>query len=297
MPWTSPFSLPGKWFKGNLHCHTTQSDGLSTPEEAINWFREDGDDFLAITDHWVLTPGQVVAPDFITIAGVELDGAGYHMVGLGLSDLPNRDLADSPQAIVDVISSQGGLAFFAHPYWTGQTSADIAAVPNVAGLEVFNSECEAEVSLGYSHVHWDELLAQGRRLTAIAVDDVHWPHKLKARGFIVVRAERLEESVILEAIRQGHFYASNGPRIEDLRIVRLEDGRPALRVHCSPCTTITYHARRPRGRRVEAVPGETLNNAAWPIDVSQVYVRVECRDAQGRIAWSNPVFVEDVLDR
>lgn len=36
---------------GNLHCHTTLSDGLATPEATAIHYRNAGYDFLAITDH------------------------------------------------------------------------------------------------------------------------------------------------------------------------------------------------------------------------------------------------------
>lgn len=39
------------WQKGNLHTHTTLSDGRKTVEEAIALYRGQGYDFLAITDH------------------------------------------------------------------------------------------------------------------------------------------------------------------------------------------------------------------------------------------------------
>lgn len=111
----------------------------------------------------------------------------------------------------------------------------------------------------------------------------------------MVRASGLEEFSILEAIRKGHFYSSTGPKIADLRIVHLRDGQLALRVHCGPCDSITFYASGPLGHRFQAVPGETLDSATLPLRAEQVYLRVECRDAQGRTAWSNPVFVEDVL--
>ena len=117
MSWNSPFSLPGRWLKGNLHTHTTQSDGLLTPEKAIEWYREHGYDFLALTDHWVYTPGQSFAPadDFVTLPGTELHGPGYHLLALGLSGLPDESLAESPQALVKEVLALGGLPFFAHP--------------------------------------------------------------------------------------------------------------------------------------------------------------------------------------
>ncbi len=36
----APFEAAGYWFKGNLHTHTTQSDGEISPEEAIAWYRQ-----------------------------------------------------------------------------------------------------------------------------------------------------------------------------------------------------------------------------------------------------------------
>ena len=296
MSWISPFSLPGSWFKGNLHTHTTQSDGLLTPDQAANWYCEQGYDFLAITDHRVLTPGKTTRPDFITVTGTELDGPGYHLLALGISALPDDHVAESPQAVTEFVRAQGGMPFFAHPYWSGQTSAEIAAVQGIMGLEVYNSICDKMVGLGYARVHWDDLLAQGARLTGLAVDDVHWRHEAQGRGFIMVQAERLEETHILEAIRKGHFYASMGPTIQDLRVVRLGDHRRALRVHCSACSEITFFACGPLGHRFEAPAGGTLTAAAHPLSPEQVYLRVECRDAQGRIAWSNPVYTEDVLE-
>ena len=51
-------TVPGastRWLKGNLHTHTINSDGDSTPEEVVRWYREHGYDFLVLTDHNFLT--------------------------------------------------------------------------------------------------------------------------------------------------------------------------------------------------------------------------------------------------
>jgi len=290
----APFSLPGRWFKGNLHTHTTQSDGDRTPEQAIAWYREHGYDFLAITDHWVLTKGRQ-EDGLLTITGAELHGESYHLLTLGLSALPDQALADQPQEIVDAVVAAGGLAYFAHPYWTGQLCADIAPIQRIQGIEVFNSVCEKMISKGYSLVHWDELLMRGRRLQGIAVDDVHWRHGAEGGGWVMVRAAGLAEDQILSALRQGHFYASTGPSILDLRVVTAEGGTPALEVVCSPCSRITFHARGPYGRRFDAPLHGTLERASFALRQEQSYLRVECRDAQGGAAWSNPVFVGDFL--
>lgn len=290
-----PFSLPGRWVKGNVHTHTTQSDGLFSPQQAIDWYRRHGYDFLAITDHWVLTPGRIVADDFVTVTGTEVDGAGYHMLALGLDALPDQKDADAIQRITDSILAAGGLPFIAHPYWTGQTSAEIAAVEGLVGLEVFNSVCEKMTGLGHSRVHWDEVLARGDHLTGLAVDDTHWKHDAAGKGFLMVRCEALDEERILGAIAEGHFYASTGPIIKDLRLVEEEEGELFLHVDCSPCQSVTFYALGSKGRRFEAPEGELLESASYPVVEDQLYLRIECLDAVGNVAWTNPLLVKDLL--
>ena len=59
-----------KTFRGNLHTHTTVSDGRRSPEEAAIWYRDNGYDFVAITDHWkTLEPLSV--DGILVIPGVE----------------------------------------------------------------------------------------------------------------------------------------------------------------------------------------------------------------------------------
>src|ERR1051326_4893732 len=62
------------WYRGNLHTHTTESDGDSPPSDVVRWYREHGYDFLVITDHnkvtvvhddkLLLIPGEEVTDRF-----------------------------------------------------------------------------------------------------------------------------------------------------------------------------------------------------------------------------------------
>ena len=87
----NPFSLPGRWYKGNLHTHTTNSDGGNTPEEMLDTYRTAGYDFFATTDHGHVTEMTEIPEGFLWIRGVELDGdlsevgECFHIVGLGLA--------------------------------------------------------------------------------------------------------------------------------------------------------------------------------------------------------------------
>jgi len=296
MTWQSIYSRPGRWLKGNLHTHTTQSDGQLTPEQAAIWYRDQGYDFMAISDHWVHTSSLEV-DGITTIAAAELDGQGYHMLALGLRSLPDRAQADDSQAMIDHIVSEEGLAFIAHPYWTGQSSHEIAQLRGLQGIEVFNSVCDVTKGTGHSRVHWDDLLASGHQLLGLAVDDVHWRFGAPGRGFVLVRSEDASDQGILAAIREGACYSSMGPTISDLWLVPGSDAcAPRLHVRTSPCRSIIFQASGPRGLRVDAQEDATIDTAAIEVKADQVYLRVECCDALGRIAWSNPVYVQDLLN-
>lgn len=296
MPWKSPFELPGHWYKGNLHTHTTQSDGRKSPEEVCAWYKIHGYDFIAITDHWVHTRGTVAANgDWLTLAGAELHGPGYHMLSLGLRELPDATLDVDPAALAAEVLRLGGLPFFAHPYWTGQPSASLCAAPGIVGIEAYNSVCDHLTGQGYARAQWDEALAAGARLWGLAVDDCHGYVNEEGFGFVMVRAQTFDEAAILSALRDGAFYASTGPIIADLRMTTTEQGQPALLVRCSPCGYITFYGAGPTGRRFSANSGEDISQAVIPITEGQIFLRVECEDQSGRIAWSNPLYVDDVL--
>ena len=47
-----------KWYKGNLHTHSLWSDGDDFPEMIADWYKGQGYDFLALSDHNVLSVGE-----------------------------------------------------------------------------------------------------------------------------------------------------------------------------------------------------------------------------------------------
>ena len=44
----------GNFYKANLHCHTTVSDGSMTPEEVKAHYKAAGYSILALTDHHII---------------------------------------------------------------------------------------------------------------------------------------------------------------------------------------------------------------------------------------------------
>lgn len=292
----NPFVAPGHWFKGSLHVHSTASDGERTPEEVLSWYRSRGYHFVALTDHDVLSTPQVIAGDFITLGGIEVEGIDpvsglYHLIGLGAERAPDVGVREvfPLQEAVRRVADVSRLVALAHPYWSGQMSRDLLDMEGCFALEVYNGGCEVDDCKGYSNVHWDDLLAAGRRLWGLAVDDAHWRTEDRdaGLGWVWVKAPELTAEAILTSLEQGAFYASSGPEIHDVTL----DGDRVL-VRCTPAAAIDFVGSGPHSRRVSAPPGETLIEASHTISSEQRYVRIACQDLQRRWAWGNPLFLD-----
>lgn len=284
------FFQKGKpFYRGNLHCHTTRSDGVKTPEEAIDIYRNLGYDFLAITDHRRVTvPECRMAGRMLLLPGIELDysyvGEVVHIVGFGMAEniLPKLAYEAGPQNGVDAIRACGGRAILAHPHWSLNTLATLTAIRDISAAEIYNS-------MSYLRPDSSNILdvasAHGKRYPLVASDDTHAYEGEQGMSYTMVQAETLTCEAIKAAMDQGLFYASQGPRIEQLS---LAEGQ--LTVLCSPASRVYFHSNLvwSPGR---AVIGNGLTKASYPLqrELGERFVRCQVIDAQGKSAWSSPI--------
>ena len=49
----APFDLPGRFWRGNIHTHSTLSDGALPPETVVAAYRDAGYDFMMLSEHFV----------------------------------------------------------------------------------------------------------------------------------------------------------------------------------------------------------------------------------------------------
>ncbi|MBE6596753.1 MAG: PHP domain-containing protein [Ruminococcaceae bacterium] len=64
----------GEFYKANLHCHTTISDGRLSPEEVKKGYKEQGYSVVAFTDHEVFIPHpELCDGEFLALNGYELE--------------------------------------------------------------------------------------------------------------------------------------------------------------------------------------------------------------------------------
>lgn len=289
----NPFTSPGRWYRANLHAHTTNSDGDLSPEDCASCYARAGYDILAITDHWCVSDAATPGPGFFLLPGVELDGGrpaqggSYHIVGLNVRTRGKlaRPEGATAQQLVDTIRELGGDAFVAHPYWSGLMASDMLSLQGCFAVEVYNTGCDLEILRGYSTVHWDDLLTLGGNHGALAVDDGHHHRVDHGLAWTMIRAEELSVEAVMDALRRGRYYASTGPELHDLQIA---DGR--LRVTTSPVASIALVSAPTQGGRRFAPEGETLTEADFPLPSAR-YCRVEIMDQRGKVAWSNPLLL------
>jgi hypothetical protein len=285
-----PFAAEGDWYRGNLHTHSTNSDGDKSVEDAVGWYRDHGYHFMSLTDHRMVSDTSALASaGFLTIPGVEMHGPDpwtgvrYHLVGLGALSFRESSEDWSLQEAIDRVNQDSGVAILGHPYWLGQSAADMRELHGFVGMEVYNSVCQRDRAKGFSSVHWDDYCNACGLTWGFATDDTHWRHDEAGGGWVMVRTADFSVSGLLAALRAGGFYATMGPEFHD---VRLTDGK--LVVRCSPVRRISVMAARWNGKSFNAPAGETLDRIEHQLGGDERYVRVEIEDATGRQAWTNP---------
>jgi len=104
---------------GDLHVHTSRSDGLDDPRTVVEFARRKGLRVLAVTDHDTVAGGVEAAryggSDLIVVPGVEISSRDGHIICLGVEEEPRLRGARAEE-VVDWCRSRGGLVVYAHPF-------------------------------------------------------------------------------------------------------------------------------------------------------------------------------------
>lgn len=286
-------------YRANLHTHTTTSDGDFTPQETVDAYAAAGYDVLNLSDHWKTNDiTQLNDRGMTLISGIELAPSGprkieCHVLGI---DVPFGfpGYYDSVQDGIDAINNAGGIAFMGHPRFSGLTCTDLLEYSGLQGIEVYNNASRFSGKESSAAV-WDELLYFKRDFTALAVDDMH-TNVDKFGGWTMICAPDKERSSIVAALRNGEFYATQGPVIYSLEY---ENG--IFRAEFSSAVRAMVMADRSLAQciRVEPAPGmeDTPLATSCEVDIKSwlnpgQYFRLEIMDEKGHFAWSNPLRFE-----
>jgi len=342
-----------RWYKGNTHTHTINTDGDSAPDDVVRWYRERKYHFLVLSDHDTVTsvdglnaifavgerpasdrPGIPLNP-FLLIPGHELtDSWSPRAAGSAGRDLERKEIhltalnvkqpvaqqkgasvAETLQRDVDAIRDARGVPIVNHPNFVWSvTAGDLQGLRNVRLFELFNGHRQTHFFGGGGapgvEALWDEVLSGGTLLYGVAADDAHFfrtsegPGAMAApgRGWVMVRAERLDAEAILQALERGDFYASTGVELAgyaatergiSLRVAPFSRSRYQVQFIGKGGRVLKDVAVRPA---LDASPaGGALapkaEAATYEFRGDEGYVRARVIESNGAMAWAQPVVV------
>ncbi len=302
-----------RWFKGNTHTHTINSDGDSTPDEVVRWYRERGYNFLVLSDHNYLTEIDGLnavfgaSNKFIVIKGEEVSDKfrekPIHINGLNIKQLVEPQGGDSVAGIiqnnVNAIRRVEGAPHVNHPNFHWAIGAnDLKSIKNLRLFEIYNGHPQVN-NLGGGgmpglEAMWDDILSTGMVLYGIAVDDAHYfktpgdkSKSTPGHGWVMVRAANLNTGEIMRALEQGEFYASTGVALRDysanrneIKIDIAEDSQSESKY------TVQFI-----GKSGKVLKEVMTNPAVYTFNGDEFYVRAKVIESNGKIAWTQPVFL------
>jgi hypothetical protein len=307
--WGQPPTL--QWYKGNLHTHTLNSDGDSSPDDVVKWYASNGYNFLFITDHEFLTPVEPLnekfgkAGRFLVIRGQEvtdrLPSKPLHINGLGVTSvcMPRRTgtVVEILQRNIECVRAAGGIPLVNHPnFGWALTAKEISSLKNVTLLDIYNAHPLVN-NLGgggkpSTEAIWDAVLSSGRTIFGVAVDDSHSFKRLGDRaaptpgwGWIVVRAETLTEDAIKDALERGDFYSSTGVTLDD---INFDGHRIRIKIREETASKYVVHFI---GRNGKILKTTFSNPAVYGLRGNEGYVRARIIESNGKMAWTQPVRV------
>ena len=294
------FENAGRMLKGGLHCHTTRSDGKGDPAEVIRLHKQNGYDFLAITDHRKYNYENFAPETDITIIpGMEYNNVGlafaygarqFHTVCVGPARADGNGYEQDEvvpagtakdqleyQAYLDEIHAKNNLTVYCHPEWSCTPARFFDQMEGNFAMEIWNSTCALSWGIDSNAAYWDEILGQGKRIWGVASDDGHG------------NAENNIDA-ILAALKDGAFYSSCGPEIYDFYV----DGDKVV-IECSPAASIELISDGHVPRIIRANDDVPLTRAEFDAADKRGpyrYWRISVVDKDGKRAWTNPIFAD-----
>lgn len=306
------------WFKGNLHTHTNKSDGDSSPETVVDWYSNNKYDFLVLSDHNHLTILDSDQTKLLLIPGEEITlNLPYtiHVNAIGIKKVIEPTIRPTKvktlQANIDNIINSGGLAEINHPNFRwALNEKDLVQIRGAHFIEVFNGNYNTHNYGGGGKKSveemWDEMLSKKIKIWGVAVDDSHHfkkefaPHRHNpGRGWVEVFSKDLSEKNILDSMRNGNFYFSNGVKFKNISFNKekielsisgdyFNKGLSNSLVTDSKYTTQLISND---GEIIEEVDGKTVKFNLIKNTQKYTYFRTKTISSTGSIGWTQPIFI------
>jgi len=185
-------------YAGNIHIHSTYSDGTGTIPEIAVAAREAGLDYIIITDHQDVRPLQEEGnyQGVMVVTGIELNSRANHYLALGIEE-DVGDYSHNPQETIDQVNRQGGFGFLAHPFEKGSpyiTKGSACpwndfSVKDFTGIEIWNysSQWKSKSQSLLKMLYWYFFCRDGPILSGPPPDCLQWWDRLtKERPVVAI---------------------------------------------------------------------------------------------------------------
>jgi hypothetical protein len=279
----------GLWLRGNMHAHSTASDGSRDPRSLVEAYASRGYDWLCISDHDKITPAPKEIPEgFVVLTGNEITDKGPHILHVGtattVTPLPDRN------RVIQEAADAGGVCVLNHPNWEKSfnhwSQAHIEALPRLFdGIEIYNGITRRQEGSCYATDRWDQLLSKHIHAWGYANDDTHKDVDL-ALGWNRVQCKSYSGEEIVKGLKTGCFYSSTGVEFCELRSegtrIRMVSTNGSL---CVPVVDWGLELGHYPGRSWE------FDLEKLPGDARPSYIRFEVLGDMGRRAWTQPIFL------
>ena len=307
------------FYKAQLHCHSTKSDGHITVEEQKKLFKERGYSVVAFTDHEHLVDNSYLDDDdFITITSCEvamkedahtstLKNRNMRAVHLNFYAMDQHNVVtpcynsvydhytnDEVRAItrfegeydriysaagindmIRIAHEAGFLVSYNHPNWSLENATDYLQYIGLDFVEIYNHSCTMGGEDSYLIKAFDDILRSGKRIFATMCDDSHRLERMFG-GWVMINADKLDYKTIMESLRKGDFYCSNGPEIYSL----VREGN-TVSIKTSQAKRIALSTK---GRRCAVVWGDGVTEVTFELLPEDGYFRITVDDLYGNHA-------------
>lgn len=295
--------------KGQMHCHTTNSDGKLAPLELCKKYQSIGFDFMTITDHEYITP-EPVGNELIWIGNSyentngntpTTSAANYAHICVYDTDsmllAPNYTKYNSYKSINEVQQfhevERKEMINLCHPNWSGFYLPD-STMLNCNGhfsfVECWNDGAANDsMKLRTCCRGWDLLLSRGLRVYSLGVDDYHSGNGI-GEGWAEVFSNTKSKKAIMSSLAKGDYVAANGKLgINPIAIKKIQLKRNILSVHIEAPATIRFIGKNGKVLKQE----DSVTGSDYSITGNELYVRVEIWSGV-YAKWLQPYFIERI---
>jgi hypothetical protein len=303
--------------KGCLHTHTKidfpESDGLYEEADVVEFYRKHGYNFFANSNHEIMYEIPQIYNDFLIIPSMEvscnyigddpLKGTYTHFNIFG-GEIWNNNVVypafeyesiKDIQRAINFFKSRGYLIQWNHPLVPRFSDEEFLSLRNYDFLEIYNQKDFLErAGMPSATYIYRTILHHGHRIMNTANNDFHGKKdqdltQAFIKAFVMVDSD-LSQNNILSSLANGNFYSSNGPKIFDYRV---ENG--IIKIKTSPVNNILFLSNLEACKNVFSLDGP-VEYAEYEISGKESYIFVQVVGQKSNLAWTQPIWVKDLID-